>query len=161
MSGQVIGLPPFYNGDSRLLILGSFPSVKSRQASFYYGNKQNRFWGVLSTFFGEQPLCDTQDKKDFLTRHKIALWDVVTSCEINGSSDASIKNFTLADINWLIGQTQIKTIIINGGRAAKIFFKNFDGIDLPIIALPSTSHANVRFDKKEWEDALRTAFAGT
>jgi hypoxanthine-DNA glycosylase len=158
MSNIVYGLPPFFDSDSKVLILGSFPSVKSRQVEFYYGNNQNRFWRVLTSFFNEELPLTVPDKKSFLAKHNIALWDVVVSCEIKGSSDSSIKNVTVADINMLLSRTNVKTIIINGGTAAKLFNKYFNNATIPVIALPSTSPANVRFNREEWDNALRTAF---
>ncbi len=98
MSDIKYGFEPFINDDSKLLILGSFPSVKSRQVEFYYGNKQNRFWRTVCSFFGEEVPEATDDKKEFLLKRKIALWDVVTECEIVGSQDVTIKNFKVANI---------------------------------------------------------------
>jgi hypoxanthine-DNA glycosylase len=152
------GFAPFYDGNSKVLILGSFPSVKSRQVEFYYGNKQNAFWRIVSSFFGESEPLSTADKKDFLTRRNIALWDVVESCEIEGSADATIKNFTVANIESLINSTGIKTIILNGGTAAKIFDKHFKTLNVLVIKVPSTSPANTGKKEEAWNDALRRAF---
>ena len=152
------GFEPFYNSDSRLLVLGSFPSVKSRQTEFYYGNPQNRFWKTVAEFFGEAPPVSLEDKKQFLLRRRIALWDVVTECEIVGSQDATIKNFIVADVQNLLQKLKIGLIIINGGKAAAIFEKNFPQIGAPYIKLPSTSPANTRFDKEKWFDALSRIF---
>ena len=96
------GFEPVYDKDSKLLILGSFPSVKSRQIEFYYGNKQNKFWKTVCGFFGEDVPGDTEGKKQFLYRRNIALWDIVTECEIVGSQDSTIKNFKTADIEKLL-----------------------------------------------------------
>ena len=115
------GFEPVYDKDSKLLILGSFPSVKSRQIDFYYGNRQNRFWKTVCGFFGEEVPEATEDKKQFLFRRKIALWDIVTECEIVGSQDSTIKNFKTADIKKLLQNSQISFIIINGGTAFYIF----------------------------------------
>jgi G:T/U-mismatch repair DNA glycosylase len=97
------GFEPFFDGESRVLILGSFPSVKSRESGFYYGNKQNRFFKMLSKLFGEEIKDDVNSKKDFLKRRKIALWDVVSECEIDGSSDSKISRYSTADICYIFG----------------------------------------------------------
>lgn len=155
------GFPPFYNGDSVALVLGSFPSVKSRLQNFYYGNPRNAFWRILSTFFGEREPATVEEKKDFLTRNKIALWDIVTECEIVASRDETIKNFKIADIEYLLQNAPIKFILINGGRAYSIFEKRYGGLPVPYIKLPSTSPANVRRNDGEWYAALRQAFGRT
>lgn len=152
------GFEPFYGKDAKLLILGSFPSVKSRQTEFYYGNSQNRFWRVLSEFFGEITPRSVEQKKEFLIRRKIALWDIVTECEIVGSRDSTIKSFKIADIKNLLQKIEISLIIINGGKAAEIFEKNFPDLSVPYIKLPSTSPANARFSKEEWFCGLSRVF---
>ncbi len=157
----VTGFEPVYDGNSRLLILGSFPSVKSRQTDFYYGNKQNRFWRVLCSHFGENIPDSVEDKRAFLLKYRIALWDVVTECEIIGSKDDTIKNFKVADIKTFLQNSQIKYIILNGSKAYSIFCGNYADIEVPFVKLPSTSPANTRFDEKEWHDAISAAFIGT
>ncbi|MBQ4575241.1 MAG: DNA-deoxyinosine glycosylase [Clostridia bacterium] len=136
---------PVYNRDSRVLILGSFPSVKSREQGFYYGHPQNRFWRVLSAITGE-PLPDgIEDKRALLLKHHIALWDVCASCEIEGSSDASIRGVIPNDIATILAGTKIKRILLNGKTAAKLFERlirpslAFEG---GVVPLPSTSPAN-------------------
>ncbi len=155
------GLDPVYDENSKVLILGSFPSVKSREVAFYYGNPQNRFWRTLSSFFGEDLPKSTEEKRAFLKRNKIALWDIVTECEIVGSQDAAIKNFCVADINSLLQNSQIGFIILNGGKAFGIFEENYGGIKVPYVKLSSTSPANPRFTTKEWFDVLSRAFDRT
>ena len=152
------GFEPFYDKNSRLLILGSFPSVKSRQVEFYYGNKQNRFWKTVCGFFGEEVPLSVEDKKNFLKRREIALWDMVTECEIVGSQDSKIKNFKVADIKKLLQNSKINYIILNGSKAAEIFTQNFGDVKVPFVCLPSTSPANTRFDKEEWFDTLSRVF---
>lgn len=161
MSGIIEGFPPFYNGESRVLILGSFPSVKSREQSFYYGHPQNAFWRILSAFFGEDKPLTVEEKKAFLTKHKVALWDIVTECEIVGSRDETIKNFKVANLSEVLQNSSVSCILINGGRAFTIFEKHYGGIDLPYFKLPSTSPANARRKDDEWYAALRRAFRGT
>lgn len=155
------GFEPFYDQNSRVLILGSFPSVKSRQQGFYYGNKQNRFWKTLSEFFGGELPETIEEKKNFLAQNRIALWDVVTECEIVGSEDSSIKNYSVADIKKLLQNSQIGFIILNGGKAAEIYLKRCLQEGVPYIKLPSTSPANTSFAKEKWFDALSTVFGRT
>lgn len=155
----VHGFEPVYNADSRLLILGSFPSVKSRQVSFYYGNKQNRFWKVVCSHFGEAVPETVDGKKKFLIENNIALWDIVTECEIVGSRDETIKNFKVADLKILLQNSQIKYIILNGSKAYSIFVENYGDLTIPFIKLPSTSPANTRFDEEEWHNAISAAFS--
>lgn len=144
-------IPPFYNPDSKVLILGSFPSVKSREEGFYYAHPQNRFWKVLASIFNEE----ITDKKAFLKKHQIALFDVCASCEIKGSSDASIKKVIPNDIKKLIKESKIKVILLNGKTATNLFKKMIKDIKTPTISLPSTSPANATYslDKliKEYE----------
>ncbi|MGN1104722.1 MAG: DNA-deoxyinosine glycosylase [Candidatus Coproplasma sp.] len=152
------GFEPYYNPDSKLLILGSFPSVKSREQSFYYGNPRNALWRILATFFKEQTPLSIEEKKDFLTRHKIALWDVVEECEIVASRDETIKNFKIADVNFLLQNAPIEYILVNGGKAYELFMKSFSGIAVPYERVPSTSPANARRKDEEWYGALRRAY---
>lgn len=158
MSEIKYGFAPFFRKDSRLLILGSFPSVKSRQVEFYYGHSQNRFWGILSRFFNEEKPQTTDEKRAFLARNRVALWDIVTECEIVGSSDATIKNYSVADLNEILARAPIEKIILNGGTAYAIFKKNYADIDIPYVRVPSTSPANTRCNEEEWFYELSTAF---
>lgn len=161
MSEIKYGFEPVYDRNSKILILGSFPSVKSRRVEFYYGNKQNRFWKTLCGFFGEEIPPTTEEKKAFLLKNNIALWDIVTQCEIVGSQDSTIKNFKVADINKLLQNTEIRFIILNGSTAFSIFEKSFKNINVPYEKLPSTSPANTRFSEKEWQNALSRVFGRT
>ena len=135
-------IKPFYNKDSKVLILGSFPSVKSREEGFYYAHPQNRFWRVLSNVYEE----NITDKKEFLKKHNIALFDVCASCEIKGSSDASIREVVPNDIKKILNTSQIKQIILNGKTASKLYQKYMKDIKIPNIVLPSTSPANATFN---------------
>lgn len=161
MGDLVYGFEPVYDKDSRILILGSFPSVKSRKTEFYYGNRQNRFWRVVCSHFGERVPETTEGKREFLLRRNIALWDVVTECEIIGSQDSTIKNFKVADINSLLQNSRVGFIILNGSKAFTVFENNYPDLKIPYVKLPSTSPANTRFNEEEWKDALFTAFRGT
>lgn len=152
------GFNPVYNVDSQLLILGSFPSVKSRQNDFYYGNKQNRFWRVVCSFFGEEIPETTQGKKDFLRRRKIALWDMVVSCEIDGSADSTVRNPLIANVDELLSKTQIKKILLNGKLAYDLYVAHFSHLDIPYVKMPSTSPANPRFCEDVWKKELGELF---
>lgn len=153
-----IGFAPVCFADSKLLILGSFPSVKSRQVDFYYGNKQNRFWRTVCGYFGECVPETKEGKIDFLHRRQIALWDMATACEIQGSADSSVKNAELADLNEIFSVAKLEKIFLNGTLAYELFCKGYAGIDIPYQKLPSTSPANPRFDEKIWRDALNDLF---
>lgn len=148
------GFGPEFDSDSELLILGSFPSVKSRAVNFYYGNKQNRFWRTVCSAFGEEIPDSVEGKKDFLHRNKIALWDIVVSCEIEGSSDSTIKNYTVADLNVILSKADIRLILLNGSACAEIFKKNNADIGVPYKKMTSTSPANPRFNEREWREIL-------
>ena len=158
MSDLISGFEPFYNADSELLILGSFPSVKSRQQNFYYGNPRNDFWRILAQFFEESVPVSVAEKQHFLTDHKIALWDIVTSCEISGSADSTIRNYSTADLSKVLSACPIRKIILNGGTAYNIFLKKYSAIGLPYIKLPSTSPANAHRKDEVWFDELRRTF---
>ncbi len=135
--------PPFINPDSRVLVLGSFPSVRSRAEGFYYGHPQNRFWPLLSSLLDETPPLDMAGKKRLLTQHHIALWDVIASCDITGSSDLSIKNASVNPIAGVILNTDVKAILLNGTAAAKLYEKRASPKpEIPALAMPSTSAAN-------------------
>ena len=149
-----MGFPPVYDKNSRVFILGSFPSVKSREISFYYGHKQNRFWKMLAEIFEEEIPLDPQGKKAFLLRRKIALWDMVVECEIEGSADASVKNPKVADLNLIFHQANIQKILLNGGLAFSLFEKYYSSCGIAYYKMPSTSPANPRFDLKVWREAL-------
>lgn len=149
------GFEPVYDKDSELLILGSFPSVKSREISFYYGHPRNRFWNTLFAFFGENPLATVAEKRSFLLAHKIALWDVVTSCEIVGSSDASIREAQIADIAAIVSQSRIRAILCNGSKAYDLFTAHFPHYLGITEKMPSTSPANPRFSAETWNQTLK------
>ncbi len=136
-------IPPLYNKDSRILILGSFPSVKSREAEFFYHHPQNRFWRVISTIYREPLPTTIEDKVQMLLRNGIAVWDVIHSCEITGSSDSSIKNVIPNDMTQILKAAEIKNIYTNGATADKLYKKYiFPVTGRQGIKLPSTSPAN-------------------
>lgn len=148
------GFSPVFRSDSRILILGSFPSVISRKVDFYYGNPMNRFWKVMSVCFNEI-INDTIDgKKDFLLRNNLALWDIISNCEIEGSSDNSIKNYEAADLSVILNNSKIQKILCNGRKAYELTVKIYRDLNIPIIYLPSTSTANTNFDIMLWRNEL-------
>ena len=147
------GFEPFFDGGSKLLVLGSFPGVKSRENNFFYGNRLNRFWPMLGEFFGEKA-DSIEDKKAVLTRHGIALWDIVAECEISGSLDGNIRNYAVADLYRILGKAKIKKILVNGGKAFEIFCRHYPELADTALKMPSTSPANTRFDKKVWVEEL-------
>ena len=142
--------PPIYDGNSRILILGSFPSVKSREQLFFYGHPQNRFWRVTAAVYGSEAPGTIPEKKEFLLSHGIALWDVIASCEITGSSDSSIKNVAVNDLSSIFAASDIKRIFVNG-QTAKRFYDRYTKplVGREAAVLPSTSPANAAwtFDK--------------
>lgn len=149
-------IPPFYSESSRILILGSFPSVKSREQMFFYGHKQNRFWRVVSSVFEQAEPQTIEEKKQLLFNHKIALWDVISSCEIIGSADSSIKNVVPNDLNQIIMASKIEKIFINGKTAKKYYDKFIkDTIKIEAICLPSTSAANAKWSIEALVDEWR------
>ena len=136
-------IQPVYDKDSEVLILGSFPSVKSREEGFFYGHPQNRFWKVTASVFDEEPPRTTEKKKDFLIRNHIALWDVIGSCDIDGSSDSSIRNVKVNDISKILTTADIKAIYLNGKKAYHLYQQYLEPtINREGICLPSTSPAN-------------------
>lgn len=149
-----MGFPPVYNKDSKVLILGSFPSVKSRQVSFYYGNKQNRFWRMLFGVFGEEYKDSTEEKRAFLLRHGIALWDMATECKIQGSSDATLTQPKLADLTPIFSTAKLQRILLNGSLAYQLFCSKYADVPIPYYKMPSTSPANPKYDEKVWREML-------
>lgn len=153
-------LDPIYDKKSRILILGSFPSVLSLKENFYYANPRNRFWSLMESIYNEKKLESIEDKKLFLIRNNIALFDVIKSCEIHGSSDSSIKNIEYNNLSEIIENSMINTIILNGNKAFNTFEKYkisnpefcslISKIDnIKIINLPSTSPANAQYSFKD------------
>ncbi len=136
-------IPPIYDENSKILILGSFPSVKSREQGFFYGHPQNRFWKVLSTVLNRDLPLDIESKRKLLLEADIAVWDVVASCDIAGSSDSSIKNVIPNDLNVILKKSNIRKIYVNGKTAEKFYNKYIlKNIKIPAECLPSTSPAN-------------------
>lgn len=153
---------PVYDKASKILILGSMPSVKSREQQFYYGHPQNRFWKVLPAVTGGAEPVTIEEKTAFLLGNHIALWDVVASCDIIGSSDSSIRNVRENDLSVILGQADIKAVFLNGGKAYELFMKYckkyiHGGTPAPV-KLPSTSPANAAWTLERLTAAWRDAF---
>ena len=141
--------------------MGSFPSVKSREIDFYYGNKQNRFWKTICGYFEEDVPESVEGKKEFLKRNKIALWDMVMSCEIQGSQDATIQKEELADLDKVLPNAKIACILLNGKLAYTLFLQKYKDVEIPYQCMPSTSPANPRYSKEVWIRALDDVFLNT
>lgn len=129
---------PFYDADSQVLILGSLPSVKSREAGFYYMHRTNRFFAILASLFQEETPQGVENRKAFLQRHHIALFDVVWECDIKGSADSTIKNVVVNDFSW-VKKTKIKQVFTTGNLAYQLYAKY---VSDKVISLPSPSAAN-------------------
>lgn len=158
------GFEPVFDERSRVLVLGSFPSVLSRENRFYYGNPRNRFWRVMATVLGEDEpaVGDIAAKRALLLRHGIALWDVIESCDVRGSADASIKNVVPADVARITGAAPISAVLCNGGTAARLYHRWLEPVTgMAAEALPSTSPANAAWSAERlterWREALLAA----
>ncbi len=149
-------IPPVFDRNSHILILGSFPSVKSREAMFFYGHPQNRFWKVLSAVLRCPEPLSVADKKQMLLTNRIALWDVIASCEITGSADSSIKNAVPNDLRLILNTAPIQRIFVNGKTAEKYYNKYIrDKICREAVCLPSTSPANAAWGMERLIEAWR------
>ncbi len=138
--------PPLYNENSRTLILGSFPSVKSREAMFFYGHPQNRFWKVLAVLFDEKIPENIGEKKELVLKNNLALWDSIHSCTITGSSDSSVKDVVPNDISKIINSSKIDKVFCNGALSYKMYTKYiFPTTGIEAVKLPSTSPANAAY----------------
>ena len=141
---------PVFDSESRVLILGTIPSPKSRELGFYYSHPRNRFWPVMAEIFGEDIPKTPEEKKNFCLRSKIALWDVLAECDIEGASDSSIKNAVPNNISIILNSADIKAVFATGAAAAKLYKKFIEPeTGIPVIALPSTSPANAKVKFEE------------
>ncbi len=150
---------PVYDEYSKILILGTFPSVKSREQNFYYGHPQNRFWKIIAAITESEVPETIEEKKKLLLANHIAIWDVIKNCDIIGSSDSSIKNVAANDIAGLLKKTSIKTIVANGATAERLYNTYaLSQTGVPIIKMPSTSPANAAWSLErlcgEWEKII-------
>lgn len=149
-------IPPVYDEKSKILILGSFPSIASRETGFFYGHPQNRFWRVLAALFGEAVPGTIEEKKALLLRNRVALWDVIQSCDIDGSSDATIRNVVPNDLSVILSAAHIARVFTNGGTASRLYRKfSEEKTGIPATLLPSTSPANARMRLDALTEAWR------
>lgn len=160
------GFEPVYDKYSRVLILGTLPSVKSREQQFYYGHPQNRFWKVLAGLVKEENVpVSVQEKTQFLLKHRIAVWDVIAECDIIGSSDSSIRNVVPADLTRILNTAPIQEIYANGTKAYDLYMKySYEKTGREIIKLPSTSPANAAYQMDRllsvWGNKLSAVISG-
>ena len=152
--------PPLFDENSDTLILGSFPSVKSREAMFFYGHPQNRFWRVIAALYGEEVPENIEEKKKLILSHNLALWDSIQSCTITGSSDSSVKDVVPNDLSLIINNSKVDRVFCNGALSHKMYIKFiFPITNIKADKLPSTSPANAAFslDKlvREWSVLLK------
>ena len=154
-------IPPLFDKESRALILGSFPSVKSRESMFFYGHPQNRFWRLLALLFGEETPHTVADKKQLILSHHLALWDTIQSCTITGSSDSSIKDAVPNDLSVILNHSRVEQIFCNGAASYHLYQKYiFPQNGIAASKLPSTSPANAAYSlerlAKEWKVITET-----
>jgi len=153
-------IAPVWDEHSRVLILGSFPSVRSREQGFFYGHPQNRFWPMIADLLGEERPVSVDEKREMALRHHIAMWDTIYSCDIKGSSDSSIKNVCPTDLRQIIDGSQVKNVFCNGNTSGA-YYKKYQEKELGIkaVVLPSTSPANAAWNmerlKNEWGIILK------
>ena len=156
-------IPPLFDQNSETLILGSFPSVKSREAMFFYGHPQNRFWRLLALIFGEETPCTIEEKSRLILSHRLALWDTIQSCTITGSSDSSIKDVVANDLSVILSNSRVERIFCNGAASFGLYEKYiYPKTGIRAQKLPSTSPANAAYSMDrlaaEWGAALTGSF---
>lgn len=152
-------IPPVYNEHSRVLILGSFPSVASREAAFFYAHSQNRFWRVLAAVFGEDVPAATDEKRSFLLSHGVALWDVIAECEVTGSADSSIRKAAANDLSPIFAAAPIERVFTNGKTAHRLYSRFLAERFGEDVCLPSTSPANASWSFERLCEAWRVVAA--
>ena len=158
---QVHPIEPLFGPDSQILILGSFPSIKSREQRFFYGHPQNRFWKVIAAVFEELVPQTIEEKKKLILGHGLALWDTLASCEITGSSDASIRNVQANDLSLILDRSPIGKIICNGKTSYAYYTKLIEPvIRRSAVCLPSTSPANAQWTQERLTAAWKTEITG-
>ena len=149
-------IPPLYDENSRVLILGSFPSVKSREAMFFYGHPQNRFWKLMALLFDADVPSTVEEKKRLVLSHGIAMWDTIHSCTITGSSDSSIKDVVPNDLSVILNNSRVKRIFCNGAASHRLYQKYIYPINnIPAQKLPSTSPANAAWSLDRLAEAWK------
>ena len=152
-------IPPTFDENSEILILGSFPSVRSREMGFYYGHPQNRFWKVMAALYGEPVPQGADERRSFLLRNRVAAWDVIGSCTITGSSDSSIRDAAANDLRPILSGSRVSRIFVNGKTAEKVYRRYTEPIlGIRAVCLPSTSPANAAYSLErligEWRELL-------
>jgi len=157
--------PPLYDDKAKVLILGSFPSAKSREQRFFYGHPQNRFWKVMAAVFSDSVPSDIPEKREFLLSHGVAVWDVIQSCDIIGSSDSSIRNALPTDLRAIFEHSQVSHVFANGKTAGKLYDRfQYPVTGIPALVLPSTSPANAAYSleklTEEWQLVRKTMESG-
>jgi hypoxanthine-DNA glycosylase len=151
-------IEPVFDEKSEILILGSFPSVKSREQMFFYGHPQNRFWKVMANVTGDNVPESIDEKRAFLLKNHIAVWDVITQCDIEGSSDSSIKNVKANDLSRLLAKADIKKICCNGAKSWEVYNKYIKPVTgREAVKLPSTSPANAAWSVEKLTAAWKAA----
>ena len=151
--------PPLFNSESRTLILGSFPSVKSREMMFFYGHPQNRFWRVIAALYGEETPRTTEEKSGLILRRNLALWDTIQSCTITGSSDSSVRDVVPNDLSVILQNSRVDRVFCNGALSHKLYTRYcMPQTGISAVKLPSTSPANAAFSLErligEWKVLL-------
>ena len=153
-------IPPVWSAQSEILLLGTMPSPKSREAAFYYAHPQNRFWPVLARVYGEPLPQSAEEKKRLILNHRLALWDVLSRCEITGASDASIKNPVPNDVPSLLSKTRISRVLCTGGTSAQLYTRLlYPQVGIPCETLPSPSAANAQYSLEALVRAYAAALA--
>lgn len=153
-------IDPVYSANSKILILGSFPSVKSREEGFFYAHPQNRFWRVIARLCGAEPPKTIEEKKELIISNQMAVWDVIKSCNISGSSDSSIKDVVVNNLDEILSKADIKIIAANGKKAYLLYRKYlYQKTGIEAVCLPSTSPANAAFSEDKlfeiWSENLK------
>ena len=160
MAEQLIHpFPPLFDSESRVLILGSFPSVKSREARFFYGHPQNRFWKVMANVLEWEVPTTIEEKREMLLENHVAVWDVIASCSIVGSSDTSIKDVVVNDFSRILENSKVERVYVNGGKAYELYHKYAEKVTgIKAVKLPSTSPANAAWSleklTKTWKEII-------
>ena len=150
---------PVFNTESKILILGSFPSVKSRENNFFYGHPQNRFWKVMAKVLEWEVPTTIEEKREMLLKNHVAVWDVIASCSIVGSSDTSIKDVVVNDFSKILENSKVERIYVNGGKAYELYHKYAEKVTgIKAVKLPSTSPANAAWSleklTKTWKEII-------
>ena len=150
---------PVFDAESKILILGSFPSVKSRENNFFYGHPQNRFWKVMANVLEWEVPTTIEEKREMLLKNHVAVWDVIASCSIVGSSDTSIKDVVVNDFSRILENSKVERIYVNGGKAYELYHKYAEKVTgIQAVKLPSTSPANAAWSLekliKTWKEII-------